>query len=112
MASGGSVDRLVIVTAAGSHAGLLTDRLVRDGFHVTRVSRESVIDELPVSLFVGLNHGRLATLLQHVRESCQTRLRYLPAQFDAPTVPAVSMIEAQVGGAAVHVLAVERFEQL
>lgn len=112
MASSDSVDQLVIATVAGAQVGVLTDRLLRDGFHVTQVSRGSVFDELPVSLVVGLNHGRLPLLLDHVRECCHTRLRYLPSQFDASTVPAMAMIEVEVGGAVVYVLPVERFEQL
>jgi len=108
------INQLVIATVSGTQAGELTSRLVRDGFHVTQVdSSGGILHEATVSLFIGLDQSRLLSLLAHIRECCRTRRRYIPAHVEAPLLEIQPvMIEAEVGGATVYVLDVERFEQL
>jgi uncharacterized protein YaaQ len=104
-----------MVTVSGPSAGELTGRLTRDGFYVTQMdSRGGVLDEAHTSLLIGLDQPRLGQLLDHVRECCRTRRQFIPAQVaDALPLPAQPvMIEAEVGGAVLYVLDVERFEQL
>lgn len=108
------VNQLVIATVAGTQAGALTERLVRDGFHVTQIdSSGGVLYEATVSLLIGLNQARLPQLLGHLRECCRTRRRFIPAHVEAPLLEIQPvMIEAEVGGATIYVLDVVRFEQL
>lgn len=90
------------------------DRLTRDGFHVTQVnSRGGILYEATVSLLIGFDQARLPRLLEHVRECCRTRRRFIPAHVEAPLMEIQPvLIETEVGGATVYVLDVERFEQL
>jgi len=108
------VNQLVFVTVAGAQAGNLTDRLTRDGFTVTQMdSRGGILHAATVSLLIGLDRTRLPCLLEHLRECCRTRRRFIPAHVEAPLLEAQPvMIEAEVGGATIYVLDVERFEQL
>ncbi len=108
------VSQLVIATVAGVQAGAFADMLTRDGFHVTWVdSSGGILYEATVSLFIGLDQARLPRLLEHIRECCHTRRRFIPAHVEAPLLEIQPvMIEAEVGGATIYVLDVERFEQL
>jgi uncharacterized protein YaaQ len=110
----GTVNQLVIATVSGSQSGTLTDRLTRDGFYVTQVdSRGGILHEAMVSLLIGLDRSRLPHLLEHVRECCRTHRRFIPAHVETPLLEIQPMmIEAEVGGATIYVLDVERFEQL
>jgi len=109
-----TVNQLVIATVAGAQAGTLTDRLTRDGFYVTQIdSSGGILHEATVSLLIGLDRARLPRLLEHIREYCCTRRRFIPVHVEAPLLEfQPMMIEAEVGGATVYVLNVERFEQL
>jgi uncharacterized protein YaaQ len=108
------VNQLVIATVAGAQAEVLTDRLTRDKFYVTRIdSSGGFLHEATFSLLIGLDKARLPRLLKHVRECCQTRRRFIPAHVEAPLLEIQPMmIEAEVGGASIYVLDVERFEQV
>ena len=113
MAPAETVNQLVIVTVAGEQLGELTQRLSQDGFFVTQVDRGGLLQDIPVSLLIGVNQVQLPRLLKHVRECCHTRRRYIPAQAEAMWRESLGMmIEAEVGGAVVYVLEVERFVQL
>ena len=108
-----TVNRPVVATVAREQAGELTQRLVQDGFYVTQAGPAALLDSIPVSLWIGLDEKNLPRLLAHIRELCQTHRRFIPAQMDGPWREGLGiMIEAEVGGAVVYVLEVERFEQL
>ena len=109
-----TVNQLVIATVSGAQASTFTDALTRDGFYFTQVdSSGGILYEATVSLLIGLDHARLPRLLEQIRECCHTRRRFIPAHVEAPMLEIQPMmIEAEVGGAAVYVLDVERFEQL
>jgi len=108
------VNQLVITTVSGAQAGALTDRLTRDGFHVTQAdSSGGILYEATVLLLIGLDQARLPRLLEHIRECCPTRRRFIPAHVEAPLLEIQPvMIEAEVGGATIYALDIERFEQL
>ncbi|MGH2523860.1 MAG: cyclic-di-AMP receptor [Anaerolineales bacterium] len=113
MAPAEIVNQLVLVTVAGEQVGELTQRLTQDGYQVTQVDRGGLLQDIPVSLLIGVNQAQLPRLLRHVRECCHTRRRYIPAQAEALWRESLGMmIEAQVGGAVIYVLEIERFEQL
>jgi len=108
------IDQLVIVNVLGEQSGELRQRLIRDGFQITEMnSAGGLVQELQVSLLIGLNHSRLTQLLQHIRDCCRRQKRFLPTQFEgSPTVFHSAVIEAEVGGAMIYALNVERFERL
>jgi uncharacterized protein YaaQ len=108
------INQLIIANVAGAQASELTERLTRSGFYVTQVdSSGGILYEATTTLLIGLNSERLPRLLEHVRECCHTRRRYVPAQVEAPLLEVQPMmIEAEVGGATVYALNVDRFEQL
>jgi uncharacterized protein YaaQ len=114
MTSANLVNQMVIATVAGDQAGELTQHLTEDGFYFTQVdSRGGLLEEPTICLLIGLNHARLERLLTHLRECCHARRRFIPVQVEAaPLQIQPSMIEAEVGGAIIYVLNVERFEQL
>jgi uncharacterized protein YaaQ len=109
-----NVNQLVIATVPGAQVGALTDVLTDDGFHVTRVdSSGGILYEATVTLLIGLDRAFLPRLLEQIRECCHTRRRFIPAHVEAPLLEIQPvMIEAEVGGATVYTLDVERFEQL
>ncbi len=108
------VNQLVIVTISGSQADQLTDDLTAQGFYVTQVdSGGGIVREATTSLLIGLDQSRLPRLLNHLRECCSTRRRFIPAHVEAPLLEIQPMIiEAEEGGATIFVLPVEGFEQL
>jgi len=108
------INQLVIATAAGGQAGELTQALTQDGFYVTHIdSSGGIMQEATVSLLIGLNRAHLPRLLEHVRSHCRTRTRYVPTHPEATLAEIQPLvIEAQVGGATIYVLNVERFEQV
>jgi len=108
------VNQLAVVAVSGSRIGALMDRLTRDGFYLTLVdSSGGILYEATTSLFIGLDRARLPCLLEHVRECCLTRRRFIPVHAEVSTLEIQStMIETEVGGATVYVLDVEHFERL
>jgi uncharacterized protein YaaQ len=114
MESTGTVNQLVVATVSGAQSGELIGRLTRDGFNVTQFdSRGGILHEATVALLIGLDKARLPRLLEHLRECCHTRRQFLPAHIEGPFLEIQPvMIEAEVGGATVYALDVERFEQL
>ena len=114
MASDSRIDQLVVATVPGTQAGTLTDSLTRDGFYVTQVdSSGGILYEATVTLIIGLERILLPRLLRQIRECCHTRRRFIPAHVEAPLLEIQPvMIEAEVGGATIYALDVERFEQL
>jgi uncharacterized protein YaaQ len=114
MAPRRSGDQLAIVTVSAAQAGPLTDALTQERYCVTQVDSDGgVLSEPTVSLFIGLEQGRLRHLLELVRSRCPSRRRLMPAHAETPLVEVQPMmVEVEVGGATVFVLDVERFEQL
>ncbi len=108
-----TIDRLVIVVA-GAQAGELIQRLSQEKFYYTKIdSSGGLIQEPNVTLLVGLNESRLGTLLDMVRKICQPYRQFIPAHVSVhPMHMQPAMIEAEMGGATVFVLEVERFERL
>jgi uncharacterized protein YaaQ len=108
------VNLLVIATVAGTQAGELVRRMTADGFEVTEIdSQRGILHESTISLLIGLDEERFPQLMKHVRECCRTRRQYIPAHVEAAIFEAQPvMIEAEVGGATIFALNVERFEQI
>ncbi len=109
-----AINQLAILIVSGRQAGDLMDQLSKNGFYFTKIdSSGGIFQEPTVCLFIGLNDSRLPTLLHLVRQYCKPQKEYIPTHLNLePGNPALTMIEAKVGGALIHVLKVVRFEQL
>jgi uncharacterized protein YaaQ len=114
MAATKTIDRVMIVTLQGDTADALTRALTGAGFQVTIVeSRGGFLLEPSSTLMIGYASVDEETLLGNIRTLCCTRKRLVPVQPDGSLLPALPlMIEAEVGGASVIALRVERFIQL
>jgi uncharacterized protein YaaQ len=110
----GVIDQLCMVTVLGEQSGELTARLVADGFQVTEMnSSGGLLQEVQVTLLIGLSHTRLGALLAHIRDCCRRQRRFIAAHLEGSSSlfqPAI--IEAETGGAIINVFEVERFEKL
>lgn len=114
MANADIIDQLTIITAFETQAGALMERLTDGGFYVTQINTSGgLLYEAKISLLVGLNHRFLPELLAHIRECCETQVRFIPAAGETLILASQPMmLEAEIGGAVVYVLDVEQFEQL
>jgi uncharacterized protein YaaQ len=109
-----TIDRVAIITLQGDTADALTRALTSSGFQVTSIeSRGGFLLEPAATLLIGYSSADQGTLLETTRTLCSTRKRLVPVQPDGSLLPALPlMIEAEVGGASVVALPVERFLQL
>jgi uncharacterized protein YaaQ len=108
------VNQLVILIVFGPQADQFMKRLTKNRFYFTKIdSSGGIVQEPMVCLLVGLNSARLGTLLELSRKYCKPYRQYIPTNLNVqPGLSEFPMIEAQMGGATVCVLNVERFEQL
>ena len=113
MAISTEINELIVVVAAEEQLGDLTHRLVSGGFYFTLVaSSGGFLQNSTVALLIGINHARLETLLKIVKDCCHTRRTYIPARIENPLLQGQPlMIEAEIGGAELYAMDVERFEQ-
>jgi len=107
------VDRLVILVASGAQAEGLMRRLRQERLYFTVIdSTGGMLQEPTVCLLLGFDQARLPILLDIVRRNCQPHTQYVPAQMRMPgDLSGLPMVEAQVGGALVYALGVEKFIQ-
>ena len=114
MTTQATVDRLFFITALGEQAEDLTERLTRDGFQITEIaSAGGLLQQSQVSYLVGFNQQRQAQLLRNIRECCKRQRRFIPINMEGPaSLLHATVIEAEVGGAEVFALNVERYEQI
>ena len=107
-------DQLLMLTVSGSQADILQKRLRQEKFGFTVMDSMGGVMQEPVTcLLIGFHHERLPAVLGIVRETCRLYRQYIPAQGILPgELASLSMVEAQLGGASVYLINVERFEQL
>ncbi len=112
--SSSTIDQLVILVLSGYQAEDLMHHLVEARFYFTKIdSSGGLLNEPTVCLLIGLNNVRMPALLELVQKYCHPFTQYIPTQLNSQSgYPSMSMIEAQVGGALIYTLNVERFEQL
>jgi len=108
------IDQLFIIIVSGSQAGALMKQLTASGFYFTIIdSSGGVIQEPMLCLLVGLNSSKEAPLLELVRQHCGPYKQFIPTQMNVPPgYIQPTMIEAQLGGALVYSMCVERFIQI
>jgi uncharacterized protein YaaQ len=108
------IDQLVIVIVASAQASTLMDKLSQNHYQFTKVdSSGGFLHEATLCMLVGLHHDRRTALQELIRQHCHRRKIYIPAHMDVTQIQGQPlMIEAEVGGATMFTLDVERFEQL
>lgn len=108
-----NLDRLAILTVSSPQSGPLMKELSGQGFQFTIVnSTGGVVQETLACMLIGFQHERFTSLLEIIHTHCKTYRGYVPTEgFPAGGLAGLSMVEAQMGGALIHVMNVERFEQ-
>jgi len=113
MRENNGINLLTIVIVANEQINELTQELIKGNYYFTRInSSGGILERETVSLLVGINKSRFDPLLTIINKCCHTRMKYIPARMEAPLMQGQPlMIEAEVGGATVYAVEVERFEQ-
>ncbi|RPI84605.1 MAG: hypothetical protein EHM41_12950 [Chloroflexi bacterium] len=108
------VNQLALLVVSGRQSNDLMDKLRQERYYFTVIdSSGGIIQEPAVCLLVGLNSTRTEHLIKIIRKVCQPLKAYIPSQLTFQTgIQTIPMIEAQVGGALIHILDVERFIQI
>jgi uncharacterized protein YaaQ len=108
--------KLVIAVVQGKDAEALLGALTEQGHRATQInSAGGFLRESNVTLLIGVGESDVAGVLDIIRENCHSRTRFVnplmpimePGEFYVP-----NPVEVMVGGAAVFVLAVSRYERL
>ena len=110
-----TINQLIILVVSGRHAGDFMQQLVHNRFYFTKIdsSGGGMLQIPTVTLLIGLNSTRLQALLALVNDCCHSYREYIPAQVSMPpNYPPMQMIEAQMGGALIYMLDIERFVQI
>lgn len=107
------VELLVVLVVAGSQASNLMNDLQQEKFSFTVIDTSGgIVNETMTCLILGLPQNRLPLLIELARKHCQSYLQYIPAQMRPPgELMMLPMVEAQLGGALMYMMDVERFEQ-
>jgi uncharacterized protein YaaQ len=108
--------RLVVAVVQGQDAVGLVAELARRDYRVTQInSAGGFLRENNVTLLMGVDDDQVRDLYRIIRENCHMRTQYVnpllpimePGEFYMP-----NPVEVQVGGAAVFVMKMTRFERL
>ncbi len=107
--------KLLLIIATDADADVLIQRLVERGYPATKVSSSGgFLRRGNVTILSGIDGRDVENVLAIVRQECQARTEFIPAQalpFPESILPA-EPIEVRVGGAIVFVIPVERFEKI
>ncbi|MFQ6019502.1 MAG: cyclic-di-AMP receptor [Dehalococcoidia bacterium] len=106
--------KLVIIIAADSDADALIGKLVQRGYPATKVSSSGgFLRRGNATILSGVDSTDIDNVLAIVRQECQARTEFVPAQalpFPESILPA-EPVQVRSGGAIVFVIPVERFEK-
>ncbi|HUF54617.1 MAG TPA: cyclic-di-AMP receptor [Dehalococcoidia bacterium] len=106
--------KLLVVITADDEADALIHKLVERGYPATKVSSTGgFLRRGSATIFSGIEGSDLDVVMALIRDQCQARTEYVPAQalpFPESIYPA-EPVQVRVGGAIVFVLPVERFEK-
>lgn len=106
--------KLVIAVVQDKDSNRLSNALVKEGFRATKLaSTGGFLKAGNTTFIIGIEDERVSEVLQVIRNNCKTR-----EQLVTPVSPMGGSsdsyipfpVEVQVGGAAVFVMPVERFE--
>jgi uncharacterized protein YaaQ len=106
--------KLLIVITSDSDADTLIQKLVQRGYPATKVSSTGgFLRRGSATIFSGVDAEDVDNVLAVIRNACQARTEFVPAQalpFPESIYPA-EPVEVRTGGAIVFVVPVERFEK-
>jgi len=109
------IDTLVILYITNEQIDALTKELIERRFYFTRIASSGGLLNYPnSSLILGISKERLDDLKAIVKQYCQRRTTHIATQTHIEAYPhhsAPVIVEAEVGGAILHTLPVEHFEQ-
>jgi uncharacterized protein YaaQ len=108
-----TVDQLVLVVVSDEQAGLVSRKLVAEGFRFTLITAaNSLLPAGTTCLMLGIHAARGPRLMALVESVCKTRRTYIPTQGQIGLGAAFppQMIEAEVGSASLYVLPVDYYE--
>jgi uncharacterized protein YaaQ len=110
-----NIDTLVIANVSKTQVAGLTKELVKNGFYFTLIdSSGGLLQGSTNTLLIGIIRERYNDLMDLLRICCQRKITHVPTQTQMETFAHYSqpmIIEAQTGGAMVHTIPVEHFEQ-
>ena len=109
-----SEQKLLIIIVSDVDADALIQKLVERGYPATKVSSTGgFLRRGNVTVLSGVDGSDVENVLALVRQECQARTEFVPAQalpFPESILPA-EPVQVRVGGAIVFVIPVERFEK-
>jgi uncharacterized protein YaaQ len=106
--------KLVVVITSDDEADTLIRKLIEQGYPATKVSSTGgFLRRGNATIFSGVEANDIDNVMSLIRQYCEARSEYVPAQalpFPESIYPA-EPVQVRVGGAIVFVLPVERFEK-
>ena len=106
--------KLIVVITSDDEADALIRKLVERGYPATKVSSTGgFLRRGNATIFSGVESDDLENVMAIIRQQCQARTEFVPAQalpFPESIYPA-EPVQVRVGGAIVFVMTVERFEK-
>ncbi len=108
--------RLIFAVVQGKDADNLRSALLDNGYRTTQInSAGGFLRETNATFLVGVDDSQVEDVLRIVKQTCYTRTQFVnpllpimePGEFYMP-----SPVEVQVGGAAVFVCKVARYERI
>ena len=106
--------KLIVVITSDDEGDTLIKKLVEQGYPATKVSSTGgSLRRGNATIFSGVESGDIDNVMSLIRQYCQARSEFVPAQalpFPESIYPA-EPVQVRVGGAIVFVLPVERFEK-
>lgn len=64
------------------------------------------------ALWTAVPPGKLGLIMEALKDTCQRRITYVPAQLEVAQLASAFPVEVEVGGATVFVCDVERYEEI
>lgn len=106
-------DRLLVLTISGTLSDDLMRKLNHATFHFTKIdSRGGPFQEPMTCLMIGFHATQQAEILELIQNHCRTYRKFISTQGPLPgELTNLPLMEAQSGGASIHMMTVERFEQ-
>ena len=109
------IDTLVILYVTNEQIDVLAQKLNEKQFYFTRISGSGGFLNYPnSSLLIGTTKSRIDELKSLVKIYCQRRTTHIATQTHIESYPHHStpiIVEAEVGGATMHLVNVDHFEQ-
>lgn len=108
--------KLIFAVVQGKDADNLRSALLDAGYRTTQInSAGGFLRESNATFLIGVDNDRVADVLRIVKQTCYTRTQYVnpllpimePGEFYMP-----NPVEVQVGGAAVFICNVNRYERI